>query len=67
MGLGVSQRNGLDSLLTPLVVLYAGFKVIKHPAFVPETSDMAAGFLAFVYLVQSLPQLHMHIVIFSRL
>ena len=57
----------------PFVVLSAGGHV--YPAFAPNTqvfasnsSEMAAGFFFFWYfLVQNLPQLGMHTVIFSPL
>lgn len=40
----------------------------QHSAFVPSSSEMAVGFLVFLYLlVHNLPQLCMHAVIFSVL
>ena len=39
----------------------------QHPAFAPGSSEMAVGFLVFLYLVHNLPQLCMHAVIFSPL
>ena len=34
-----------------------------YPAFVPHTSEVATGFLAFLYLIHNLLQLHMYTVI----
>ena len=40
----------------------------QSPAFAPDTSEVAVGFLLFLYLVvPSLPQLGMRAVIFSPL
>ena len=40
----------------------------QHPAFASGSSEMAVGFLVFLYLVvHNLPQLSMHAVIFSLL
>lgn len=36
----------------------------QNPAFVPSTSKLAVRFLVFLYLVDNLPQLCMHAVIF---
>ena len=35
------------------------------PAFVPRSRKGPLGFLVFLYLVQNLPQLHMHVFVFS--
>ena len=32
----------------------------QYPAFAPETSELAVGFLLFLYFVYNLPQLHMY-------
>ena len=39
----------------------------QHPAFALDTSEVAVGFLVFLYLLHNLPQLHMQAVIFSPL
>lgn len=39
----------------------------RYPAFAPHSSEVAFGILVFLYLVHNLPQLHMHMVIFSPL
>ena len=39
----------------------------QHPSFAPGSLDVTAGVLVFLYLVHNLPQLHMHIVIYSTL
>ena len=39
----------------------------QHPSFAPGSLDVTVGFLVFLYLVHNLPQLHMHIVIYSSL
>ena len=40
----------------------------RYPAFASGSSEVAAGFLVFLYLVvHNLPQLYMHAVIFSPL
>ena len=39
---------------------------VQYPDFALDTSEVAVGFLVFLYLVvHNLPQLHMHAVIFS--
>ena len=38
---------------------------VQSPASVPGSSEVAAGFLAFLYLVWNFPQLCMHAVTFS--
>ena len=54
---GSVQRGGLGGLLTPLVVLSAGdmcSTLSLLPTFcffVPSSSEMAVGFLVFLYLV----------------
>ena len=41
---------------------------VQYSAFAPDPSEVAVGFLVFLYLVvQNLPQLRMHAVIFSPL
>ena len=40
----------------------------RYPAFAPSSSEVAVGFLVFLYLVvHNLPKLHMNAVIFSPL
>ena len=40
----------------------------QYPAFAPDSSEVAVGFLVFSYLVvHNLPQLRMYAVIFSSL
>ena len=39
----------------------------QYPAFAPGTSEVAAGFWSFLYLVNNLPQLLMQAVVFSPL
>ena len=39
----------------------------QYPAFALGSSEVAVGFLVFLYLVHNLPQLCMHAVIFSPL
>ena len=40
---------------------------VQYPAFAPGTSEVAAGFWSFLYLVNNLPQLLMQAVVFSPL
>ena len=41
---------------------------VPHPAFAPDTSEVAVGLLVFLYLVvHNLPQLGLEAVIFSPL
>ena len=63
---GSVQRGGLGGLPTPHGPVCRAHA--RYPAFAPGSSEVAAGFFIFLYLVvHNLPQLHMHTVIFSPL
>lgn len=58
---GVRLEGWLRWSAHPTVVLGQG----TYPAFAPRSSQVAFGFLFFLYpVIQNLPQLPMHVVIF---
>ena len=62
---GSGRRGGLGGLPTPLVVLRAG-GMRRTLLLLPALQKWQLGVLVSLYLVvHSLPQLHMHAVIFS--
>ena len=70
-GSGVGPEAGLGGLPTPLVVLRAGdthstLLLLLTPCFLlPALQKWQLGFRSFFYLVDNLPQLCIHTVIFS--
>lgn len=59
---GLDWSDALGGLPAPLVGLCAGIMLSTQDA-----SEVAAGFLVFLYLILSFPQLHIHMVIYNVL
>lgn len=68
-GLGIGKRGGLGGLPTPFSGIVCRGQA-QYPVFTLSSSEVVAGFLGFFFfflylLVDDLPQLCMHTIIFS--